>query len=60
MAGVGALTQAPRWMQRSGFDWLYRCLHEPRVQSHYFSTVSRFILAAVSQRIHAKKYEVVR
>jgi len=38
MCGVGAafdfhskvVKQAPRWIQRSGFEWLYRTLQEPR------------------------------
>ena len=64
MAGVGAafnfftgrVPQAPRWMQRSGLEWFYRCLHEPRVRGRYFSTVPRFILAALAQRCGVKKY----
>ena len=67
MAGVGAafnfftgrVPQAPRWMQRSGLEWFYRCIHEPRVRARYFSTVPRFILASVAQSIKAKKYEIV-
>lgn len=27
---AGVLPQAPRWMQRSGLEWLYRLLREPR------------------------------
>jgi N-acetylglucosaminyldiphosphoundecaprenol N-acetyl-beta-D-mannosaminyltransferase len=38
MVGVGAafdfhsgsVKQAPRWLQRAGFEWLYRLSHEPR------------------------------
>jgi N-acetylglucosaminyldiphosphoundecaprenol N-acetyl-beta-D-mannosaminyltransferase len=68
MAGVGAafnfytgrVPQAPRWMQRSGFEWLYRCVHEPRVRARYFSTVPRFILAALAQTLRAKKYEIMQ
>ena len=67
MAGVGAafnfftgrVPQAPRWMQRSGLEWFYRCLHEPRVRGRYFSTVPRFILAALAQRCGVKKYPLV-
>ena len=67
MAGVGAafnfftgrVPQAPRWMQRSGLEWFYRCLHEPRVRARYFSTVPRFIVAATVQSVGAKKYELV-
>jgi N-acetylglucosaminyldiphosphoundecaprenol N-acetyl-beta-D-mannosaminyltransferase len=66
MAGVGAafnfftgrVPQAPRWMQRSGLEWFYRCLHEPRVRQRYFSTVPRFMIAALAQNIGIKKYEL--
>jgi N-acetylglucosaminyldiphosphoundecaprenol N-acetyl-beta-D-mannosaminyltransferase len=27
---AGTLAQAPRWMQRSGLEWLYRLRREPR------------------------------
>jgi N-acetylglucosaminyldiphosphoundecaprenol N-acetyl-beta-D-mannosaminyltransferase len=27
---AGLLPQAPRWMQRSGLEWLYRLGREPR------------------------------
>ena len=67
MAGVGAafnfftgrVPQAPRWMQRSGLEWFYRCLHEPRVRGRYFSTVPRFIFAALAQRCGVKKHPLV-
>jgi len=64
MAGVGAafnfftgrVPQAPRWMQRSGLEWFYRCLHEPRVRGRYFSTVPRFILGALAQLCGVRKH----
>ena len=68
MAGVGAafnfftgrVPQAPRWMQRSGLEWFYRCLHEPRVRSRYLSTVPRFLISSFAQNVGARKYELVR
>lgn len=68
MAGVGAafnflcgrVPQAPRWMQRSGLEWFYRFVHEPRVRGRYFSIVPRFILASLAQNLKAKKYEIVQ
>jgi N-acetylglucosaminyldiphosphoundecaprenol N-acetyl-beta-D-mannosaminyltransferase len=27
---AGLLPQAPRWMQRSGLEWVFRLAHEPR------------------------------
>jgi N-acetylglucosaminyldiphosphoundecaprenol N-acetyl-beta-D-mannosaminyltransferase len=68
MAGVGAafnfytgrVPQAPRWMQRSGLEWFYRCVHEPRVRSRYFSTVPRFVLASLGQAAGLRRYELVQ
>jgi N-acetylglucosaminyldiphosphoundecaprenol N-acetyl-beta-D-mannosaminyltransferase len=65
MAGVGAafnfftgrVPQAPRWMQRSGLEWFYRCIHEPRVRGRYFSTVPRFLIASLAQSFRLKRYE---
>ncbi len=53
MVGVGAAfdflgdlkTQAPRWVQRSGFEWLYRLVTEPRrLWRRYFKIVPLFLL----------------
>ncbi len=68
MVGVGAafnflsgrVPQAPRWMQRSGLEWFYRFVREPRTRGRYFSIVPRFILASLAQNLRAKKYEVVK
>ena len=68
MAGVGAafnfytgrVPQAPRWMQRLGLEWLYRCVHEPRVRSRYFSTVPRFIVASLGQVAGMRRYELAQ
>jgi len=52
MVGVGAafdllsgrVRQAPRWIQRSGFEWLYRTLQEPRrLWKRYFKNNPLFI-----------------
>lgn len=53
MIGVGAAfdflsgrkAQAPRWLQRSGFEWLFRLASEPRrLAGRYWRTVPPFIL----------------
>lgn len=55
MIGVGAAfdflagtkRQAPRWMQRSGLEWLFRLATEPRrLARRYASIVPRFLLLA--------------
>ena len=41
---AGLLPQAPRWMQRSGLEWLYRVAREPRrLWKRYFHANPRFI-----------------
>lgn len=55
---AGATRRAPRWMQRSGLEWLYRLIQEPRrMFRRYASTNLRFaalmigaVLAASSGR----------
>ena len=52
MCGVGAafdfhagvVRQAPRWIQRSGFEWFYRILQEPRrLIPRYLKNNTRFV-----------------
>ena len=41
---LGQVKRAPRWMQRSGTEWLYRFIKEPRRLFHrYFVTDVRFL-----------------
>ncbi|ADB36780.1 WecB/TagA/CpsF family glycosyltransferase [Spirosoma linguale] len=41
---VGAQKRAPRWMQRSGLEWFYRLVQEPRrLISRYVTTNSLFV-----------------
>ena len=45
---AGAKPRAPAWMQRSGFEWLHRLLHEPRrLAGRYVQTNSEFALRAL-------------
>ena len=65
MIGVGAafdfhagrVRQAPRWIQRSGFEWLYRLCCEPkRLWKRYFRNNPRFLWLIVCQWLGLKKY----
>jgi len=65
MAGVGAafdfhagrLRQAPRWMQRSGLEWLFRLGCEPRrLWKRYFKNNPLFVLRILCQCAGLKKY----
>ena len=65
MFGVGAafdfhsgrVRQAPRWMQRSGLEWLFRLLQEPRrLWRRYLRNNPLFIFRIVCQWLGFKKY----
>jgi N-acetylglucosaminyldiphosphoundecaprenol N-acetyl-beta-D-mannosaminyltransferase len=46
----GNKRRAPRWMRRSGLEWLYRLLSEPRrLASRYLVTNSYFVLYALRE-----------
>ena len=65
MIGVGAAfdfhsgrtKQAPRWMQRSGLEWLFRLASEPRrLAKRYFRNNPLFVLKFFAQLAGLKKY----
>ena len=45
---TGKVSQAPRWIQRSGLEWLYRLLQEPRrLAPRYLKIVPKFAVMAI-------------
>ncbi|MBI4626704.1 MAG: WecB/TagA/CpsF family glycosyltransferase [Verrucomicrobia bacterium] len=57
----GRVRQAPRWMQRSGFEWLFRLGTEPRrLGPRYLKTNPLFALRVLAQRLGLKKYSLER
>jgi N-acetylglucosaminyldiphosphoundecaprenol N-acetyl-beta-D-mannosaminyltransferase len=65
MVGVGAafdfhagrVRQAPRWMQRSGLEWLFRLLCEPRrLAKRYLKNNPLFLWKIAGQLSGLKKY----
>jgi N-acetylglucosaminyldiphosphoundecaprenol N-acetyl-beta-D-mannosaminyltransferase len=65
MLGVGAafdfhsgrVSQAPRWMQRSGLEWLYRLGSEPRrLWKRYLRNNPLFVLNFFLQKTGLKKF----
>jgi N-acetylglucosaminyldiphosphoundecaprenol N-acetyl-beta-D-mannosaminyltransferase len=67
MIGVGAAfdfhagraRQAPRWIQRSGFEWLYRMIQEPRrLWKRYMRNNPLFLLKITGQLTGFKKYSI--
>ena len=66
MLGVGAAfdflagtkPQAPRWMQRSGLEWLFRLCTEPRrLWRRYLSRNPRFAILALTQLVRTRLHE---
>ena len=49
---AGDLRRAPRFIQRSGFEWLYRLAVEPRrLWRRYGEIVPKFIYLAFCQKV---------
>jgi N-acetylglucosaminyldiphosphoundecaprenol N-acetyl-beta-D-mannosaminyltransferase len=54
---AGLVPQAPRWVQRSGFEWGYRLLTNPRrLWKRYLSNNPTFVFRVVQQRLGLKTY----
>ncbi|HUB68004.1 MAG TPA: WecB/TagA/CpsF family glycosyltransferase [Candidatus Methylacidiphilales bacterium] len=67
MIGVGAafdllsgrVRQAPRWVQRSGFEWLYRLVQEPgRLWKRYLKNNPLFVWRAFLQLTGLRRYDL--
>ena len=56
---AGTIKQAPRWIQRSGFEWLFRLVVEPRrLWRRYFTVIPLFVLHVFMQAAGFKKYSL--
>lgn len=56
---AGRIPQAPRWMQSSGLEWLYRLKCEPRrLWKRYLRNNPLFIARAAMQLTGLKKYRI--
>ncbi len=54
---TGRLRQAPRWMQRSGLEWFFRLIQEPRrLARRYLVNNPLFVLRAAAQLLGLRKY----
>jgi len=52
---AGAKPQAPRWMQNSGLEWLFRLSTEPRrLWSRYLKQNPRFAVLALTQILRTR------
>ncbi len=53
----GRVKQAPRWIQRSGFEWFYRlCIDPRRLWKRYLRNNPRFVLAVIAQKLRLREY----
>jgi N-acetylglucosaminyldiphosphoundecaprenol N-acetyl-beta-D-mannosaminyltransferase len=58
---AGVKRQAPRWMQRSGLEWAFRFVTEPRrLAWRYLKNNPRFALLATAQQIGLRRYHLPR
>ncbi len=58
---TGQIRQAPRWIQRSGFEWLFRLIQEPgRLWKRYLKYNPIFIIRFIAQTMRLKKYPIKR
>lgn len=67
MIGIGAafdlvsgkVKQSPRWIQRSGFEWLYRLIQEPRrLWKRYLKNNPLFVLRLLLQWTGLRRYSL--
>ena len=55
----GSVRQAPRWMQRSGLEWFFRLVTEPRrLWRRYLINNPWFVWALTLQRLGLRRYEL--
>lgn len=54
---AGRVRQAPRWLQRSGFEWLFRLCAEPRrLGPRYLKVTPLFALRVLAQLTGLRRY----
>lgn len=67
MVGVGAAfdfhagrkRQAPRWMQRSGLEWFFRMVTEPRrLAGRYMRNNPLFVALVTAQLLGLRRYRL--
>ncbi len=52
----GIIPRAPQWVQRSGFEWLYRLLREPRrLWKRYLVAMIEFAQVVMRQRLSVER-----
>ncbi len=57
---TGSVRQAPRWMQRSGLEWLFRLIQEPqRLWRRYLIDNPWFLFEVARQQAGLKRYPLL-
>jgi N-acetylglucosaminyldiphosphoundecaprenol N-acetyl-beta-D-mannosaminyltransferase len=57
--GAGRKKQAPGWMQRSGLEWFFRLVQEPRrLWRRYVLNIPRFIALVFLQTLHLRRWSL--
>lgn len=55
---AGLVQQAPRWLQRTGLEWCFRLMSEPRrLWRRYLKTIPLFLFLIAMQETGLKRYE---
>ena len=58
---AGRVPRAPRWMQKSGLEWFFRLMMEPRrLWRRYLIHNPRFILLLLAQWLHVRRFDAHR
>jgi N-acetylglucosaminyldiphosphoundecaprenol N-acetyl-beta-D-mannosaminyltransferase len=56
---AGVVRQAPRFIQRSGFEWLFRLLMEPRrLWRRYLQNNPAFLWSIAGQKLGLRRYSL--
>jgi N-acetylglucosaminyldiphosphoundecaprenol N-acetyl-beta-D-mannosaminyltransferase len=57
---TGRVRQAPKWLQQSGLEWLFRLLSEPRRLAYRYMVYNPlFVMHTILQLSGIKKYEIM-
>ena len=53
---AGKITRAPRFLQRTGCEWMFRLAQEPRrLSRRYLESNSKFAMMLIGEKLHLTK-----
>lgn len=54
---AGTVKRAPRFLRRTGCEWMYRVAQEPsRLTKRYLHSNSRFVISVIGERLHFRRH----